>query len=79
VTCTVYRPPATTESHDPVYVNFHGGGFVVRRPEQDDPGWRSYRREEDFSTYFRKRHGLPPHGASAETAAQVPAETSFTA
>jgi len=21
----------------PVYVNFHGGGFVVRRPEQDDP------------------------------------------
>ena len=36
VTCTVYRPPATTETPAPVYVNFHGGGFVVARPEQDD-------------------------------------------
>ena len=36
VTCTVYRPPATTGVLAPVYVNFHGGGFVVGRPEQDD-------------------------------------------
>lgn len=36
VTCTVYRPPATTGAPAPVYVNFHGGGFVVARPEQDD-------------------------------------------
>ncbi|MFC8514742.1 alpha/beta hydrolase [Streptomyces sp. NPDC057257] len=36
VTCTVYRPPATAETPAPVYVNFHGGGFVVARPEQDD-------------------------------------------
>ncbi|MFF7070104.1 alpha/beta hydrolase [Streptomyces pseudovenezuelae] len=36
VTCTVYRPPATTATPAPVYVNFHGGGFVVARPEQDD-------------------------------------------
>lgn len=36
VTCTVYRPPARTEHPAPVYVNFHGGGFVVARPEQDD-------------------------------------------
>ncbi|MCX4861980.1 alpha/beta hydrolase [Streptomyces canus] len=36
VTCTVYRPPATTDTPAPVYVNFHGGGFVVARPEQDD-------------------------------------------
>ena len=37
VACTVYRPPATTTgSLAPVYVNFHGGGFVVGRPEQDD-------------------------------------------
>jgi acetyl esterase len=35
VTCTVYRPPAT-DTPAPVYVNFHGGGFVVARPEQDD-------------------------------------------
>ncbi|MFE2212727.1 alpha/beta hydrolase [Streptomyces canus] len=36
VACTVYRPPATTDTPAPVYVNFHGGGFVVARPEQDD-------------------------------------------
>ncbi|WP_215458130.1 alpha/beta hydrolase [Streptomyces sp. ATCC 21386] len=36
VTCTVYRPPATAEAPAPVYVTFHGGGFVVGRPEQDD-------------------------------------------
>ncbi|MFG2962225.1 alpha/beta hydrolase [Streptomyces sp. NPDC048288] len=36
VACTVYRPPATAEAPAPVYVNFHGGGFVVARPEQDD-------------------------------------------
>jgi acetyl esterase len=36
VACTVYRPPAGTASPAPVYVNFHGGGFVVARPQQDD-------------------------------------------
>ncbi len=36
VRCTVYRPPADTGAPAPVYVNFHGGGFVVGRPEQDD-------------------------------------------
>jgi acetyl esterase len=36
VTCTVYRPSATTDTPAPVYVNFHGGGFVVARSQQDD-------------------------------------------
>ncbi|WP_216591159.1 alpha/beta hydrolase [Streptomyces brasiliscabiei] len=38
VDCTVYRPPADTDTAAPapVYVNFHGGGFIVGRPEQDD-------------------------------------------
>ncbi|UUU25797.1 alpha/beta hydrolase [Streptomyces sp. DSM 40750] len=39
VSCTVYRPPVTTDTPGtpaPVYVNFHGGGFIVARPEQDD-------------------------------------------
>ncbi|MFF1542692.1 alpha/beta hydrolase [Streptomyces sp. NPDC058291] len=39
VPCTVYRPPTdagTAGTPAPVYVNFHGGGFVVGRPEQDD-------------------------------------------
>ncbi|MEU1510781.1 alpha/beta hydrolase [Streptomyces sp. NPDC005811] len=42
VTCTVYRPAApAAASPAPVYVNFHGGGFVVGRPEQDDHICRS--------------------------------------
>ncbi|MFF0014778.1 alpha/beta hydrolase [Streptomyces sp. NPDC005374] len=36
VTCTVYRPSDTAGDPAPVYVNFHGGGFVIARPEQDD-------------------------------------------
>ncbi|MFF9773282.1 alpha/beta hydrolase [Streptomyces sp. NPDC013978] len=36
VDCTVYRPPTTAATPAPVYVNFHGGGFIVARPEQDD-------------------------------------------
>ncbi|WP_020140284.1 alpha/beta hydrolase [Streptomyces sp. 351MFTsu5.1] len=37
VKCTVYRPTGTVaDTPAPVYVNFHGGGFVVARPEQDD-------------------------------------------
>lgn len=29
--------PADRGELPPVYVNFHGGGFVIRHPEQDDP------------------------------------------
>jgi acetyl esterase len=36
VTCTVYRPTAVATAPAPVYVNFHGGGFVIRRATQDD-------------------------------------------
>ncbi|MFF4014097.1 alpha/beta hydrolase [Streptomyces sp. NPDC001843] len=36
VTCAVYRPSEPAGTPAPVYVNFHGGGFVVARPEQDD-------------------------------------------
>lgn len=37
---TLYHPP-TDVSRPPVYVNVHGGGFVVGHPEQDDP-WCRY-------------------------------------
>lgn len=34
----IYLPKASTNStKPPVYVNFHGGGFVIRNPESDDP------------------------------------------
>jgi acetyl esterase len=32
----IYRPPATAAVPAPVYVNFHGGGFVMRNPASDD-------------------------------------------
>ncbi len=40
VAATVYHPPIDVES-PAVYVNIHGGGFVVGHPEQDDP-WCRY-------------------------------------
>ena len=40
VATTVYHPPDDVAS-PPVYVNIHGGGFVVGHPEQDDP-WCRY-------------------------------------
>jgi acetyl esterase/lipase len=40
VAATLYHPPAHVES-PAVYVNVHGGGFVVGHPEQDDP-WCRY-------------------------------------
>jgi acetyl esterase/lipase len=35
VPAVVYWPASSTDSV-PVYLNFHGGGFVIRHPEQDD-------------------------------------------
>lgn len=32
-----YSPPEGTPAGHGVYVNLHGGGFVMRHPEQDDP------------------------------------------
>lgn len=40
VSATVYRPPPST-TRPAVYVNVHGGGFVVGHREQDDP-WCRY-------------------------------------
>lgn len=39
VSATAYQPPAAT--NPPVYVNVHGGGFVIGHREQDDP-WCRY-------------------------------------
>ena len=40
VAATLYHPPSDVGC-PPVYVNVHGGGFVVGHPEQDDP-WCRY-------------------------------------
>jgi acetyl esterase len=36
VRCLVYRAPDETTAR-PLFVNMHGGGFVVRFPEMDEP------------------------------------------
>jgi acetyl esterase len=36
VRCTVYSPPDGVAGPPPIYVNLHGGGFIIRRPEADD-------------------------------------------
>jgi acetyl esterase len=40
VAATIYHPPVG-HTRPPVYVNVHGGGFVIGHPEQDDP-WCRY-------------------------------------
>jgi acetyl esterase len=40
-TATVYHPNPQNGKIPAVYVNIHGGGFVVGHPEQDDP-WCRY-------------------------------------
>jgi acetyl esterase len=40
VPAVLYHPPSEV-SAPPVYVNVHGGGFIVGHPEQDDP-WCRY-------------------------------------
>ncbi len=39
-TGTVYHPDPQNGKIPAVYVNIHGGGFVVGHPEQDDPWCR---------------------------------------
>ncbi|RCV54645.1 alpha/beta hydrolase fold domain-containing protein [Marinitenerispora sediminis] len=40
VACTVYLPAASGSGRPAVYVNIHGGGYVIAHPEQDDPWCR---------------------------------------
>jgi acetyl esterase len=41
IPATIYQPPDEAPPTPAVYVNVHGGGFVVGHPEQDDP-WCRY-------------------------------------
>lgn len=60
---TVYRPPGPT-TNCPVYINVHGGGFVVGHPEQDDPWCRYLAAKADVvvvntSYVLAPRHRFP--------------------
>ena len=60
VACTIYRP-AGTAVDPPVHVNVHGGGFVLRHPEQDDPWCR----------FLADRAGVVVVNVDYDTAPQV--------
>lgn len=65
VACTLYRP-AGGEQRPAVHVNVHGGGFVLRNPEQDDP-WCRYLADRagvvvvnvDYDTAPQRRFPVP--------------------
>ncbi|WKG03466.1 alpha/beta hydrolase [Mycolicibacterium sp. HK-90] len=59
VAATVYRPPAG-EAPPPVYVNVHGGGFVVGHREQDDP-WCRFLAEYANVVVLNVDYLLAPH------------------
>jgi acetyl esterase len=66
VTGRYYGPRAAAAGRPPAYVNIHGGGFVIRHPEQDDP-WCRYLATHagvavvnvDYDTAPRRRFPVP--------------------
>ncbi|SHU26058.1 alpha/beta hydrolase domain-containing protein [Mycobacteroides abscessus subsp. abscessus] len=58
VPVTVYRPPDEVPSRG-VYVNFHGGGFVLGDYEQDDP-WCRYLAANALVTVVNVDYALSP-------------------
>jgi acetyl esterase len=59
VAATVYRPPSQS-GRPAVYVNVHGGGFVVGHREQDDP-WCRYLAAEANVVVVNTDYVLAPH------------------
>lgn len=64
--CTLYAPTTDSENLPGVYVNFHGGGFVVPGRRQDDPWCRylaaaagCYILNVEYSTAPRVRFPIP--------------------
>jgi len=59
VSATIYHPPKEPGAIRPVYVNVHGGGFVVGHPEQDDP-WCRYLAERAKAVVINTDYSLAP-------------------
>jgi acetyl esterase len=60
VEATVYRPTSTTGDRPAVYVNLHGGGFVIGHREQDDP-WCRYLAAHANVVVINADYVLSPH------------------
>ena len=66
---TVYRPPSS-EPISGVYVNVHGGGFVVGHREQDDP-WCRYLAAHAGVAVVNTDYVLAPHRRFPAPAEQI--------
>jgi acetyl esterase len=60
VGATVYWPEAVTGYRPAVYVNIHGGGFVIGHREQDDP-WCRYLSAHADVVVINTDYSLSPH------------------
>jgi acetyl esterase len=59
-TATVYHPPTRAGDRPGVYVNVHGGGFVIGHREQDDP-WCRYLSAHAGVVVVNTDYVLAPH------------------
>lgn len=58
--CTLYAPTTDSENLPGVYVNFHGGGFVVPGRRQDDP-WCRYLAATTGNYILNVEYSTAPH------------------
>jgi acetyl esterase len=67
---TIYHPVEQTGARPGVYVNIHGGGFVVGHPEQDDP-WCRFLAAHANVVVVNTDYVLTPHRRFPAQAEQI--------
>ncbi len=67
---TIYHPAEQTGRRPAVYLNVHGGGFVIGHPEQDDP-WCRYLAAHADVVVVNTDYVLAPHRRFPSPAEQI--------
>jgi acetyl esterase len=67
---TIYHPAEQTNRRPAVYLNVHGGGFVIGHPEQDDP-WCRYLAAHADVVVVNTDYLLAPHRRFPTQAEQI--------
>jgi acetyl esterase len=67
---TIYHPAEQTGRRPAVYLNVHGGGFVIGHPEQDDP-WCRYLAAHADVVVVNTEYLLAPHRRFPTQAEQI--------
>ena len=66
----IYHPAEQTGRRPAVYLNVHGGGFVIGHPEQDDP-WCRYLAAHADVVVVNTDYALAPHRRFPSPAEQI--------